>query len=132
MGKLEEAKEILTGMGLPAGQRNDRSALVLLALCQLREEDKWKNAKSVSMSVVGNKDNAKYPGVMRFIAEHYHVRYAENSRETIRRQTLHQFVQAGIVRHNPEDPAIPTNSKDNHYRLTPEALEVIRTYGSKK
>lgn len=132
MGKLEEAKEILKELGLPSGQRNDRSALVLLALCHLREGDKWKNAKPVSMSVVGNKENAKYEGILRFIAEHYHVQYAENSRETIRRQTLHQFVQAGIAHHNPEDPSIPTNSKDNHYRLTPEALEVIRAFGSKK
>ncbi len=132
MGKIDEAKQILKELGLPGKQQNNRSALVLLALCHLKEEDKWKNAKPVSMSVVGNKDNAKYEGVLRFISEHYGVKYAENSRETIRRQTLHQFVQAGILHHNPENPELPTNSKDNHYRLTPEALDVIRAYGSKK
>jgi hypothetical protein len=41
-------------------------------------------------------------------------------------------VQAGIVNHNPENPDLPTNSKDNHYRITPEALSVIKSFGTKK
>jgi|WetSurMetagenome_2_1015567.scaffolds.fasta_scaffold253775_1 type II restriction enzyme len=131
MSKLSEAQQILESFGLPKKQQNERSALALLALCNLKEADKWKNAKKVSMAVVGSKDNPKYEGIMRFIAEHYNKHYAENSRETIRRQTLHQFVQAGIVEHNPDNPMLPTNSKDNHYRLTDEALKVIRMFGSK-
>jgi hypothetical protein len=132
MSKLAEAQQILEAFGLPKAQQNERSALILLALCKIKESDKWKDAKNVSMSVVGNKDNPKYEGVMRFIAEHYKKQYAENSRETFRRQTLHQFVHAGIVEHNPDNPQLPTNSKDNHYRLTVEALKVIRAFGLKK
>lgn len=132
MSKIEEAKQILEAMGLPKKQQNERSALTLLALANLKENDKWSDAKSISMSVMGNRENAKYEGIMRFIAQYYHVKYAENSRETFRRQTLHQFVQAGIVNHNPEDPDLPTNSKNNHYRLSPEALRVIRSFKSKK
>jgi type II restriction enzyme len=45
---------------------------------------------------------------------------------------LHQFEQAGIVEHNPENPKLPTNSKDNHYRLSDDALKVIRSFGTKK
>lgn len=130
MSKLEEAKQILKALGLPSRQQNDRSALTLLALCHIKEKDTWSKAKKVSMSVVGNKDNAKYEGIMRFIAEFYDRPYAENSRETFRRETLHQFVQAGIVNHNPENPELPTNSKDNHYRISTEALKVIKTFGS--
>jgi hypothetical protein len=132
MSKLTEAQQILAAFGLPKQQQNERSALTLLALCNLKETDKWKTSQKISMAVVGNKDNAKYEGVMRFIAEHYNKKYAENSRETFRRQTLHQFVQAGIVEHNPENPQLPTNSKDNHYRLTDAALIVIRAFGTKK
>ncbi|MBN1340852.1 MAG: restriction endonuclease [Bacteroidales bacterium] len=131
MSKIEEAKQILEAIGLPKRQQNDRSALTLLALCNLKEQDKWSKSKAISMSVVGNKENAKYEGVMRFIAEHYKIKYAENSRETFRRQTLHQFVQAGIVDHNPENPELPTNSKDNHYRLSPEAIKVIKSFKTK-
>ncbi|NOU46999.1 MAG: restriction endonuclease [Bacteroidales bacterium] len=132
MSKLTEAQQILEAIGLPKRQQNERSALTLLALCNLKENDSWKDAQRTSMSVVGNRENAKYAGVLRFIAEHYNKQYAENSRETIRRQTLHQFVQAGIVEHNPENPQLPTNSKDNHYRLTGAALQVVRAYGTKK
>ena len=132
MSKLDEAREILEALGLPQKQQNERSALTLLALCNLKKTDKWSQAKQVSMSVVGNRKNPKYPGVMRFIAEHYAKRYAENSRETFRRQTLHQFVQAGVVDHNPEERKLPTNSKDNHYRLTGEALRVVQAFGTNK
>jgi type II restriction enzyme len=132
MSKLTEAQQILDAFGLPKKQQNERSALALLALCNLKETDNWKNAEKISMAVVGNKDHPKYAGIMRFIAEHYKKQYAENSREKIRRQTLHQFVQASIVIHNPENPLLPTNSKDNHYGLTNEALKVIRAYGTKK
>jgi type II restriction enzyme len=82
------------------------------------------------MSVVGNKEKAKYDGVIRFIAEHYNKQYAENSQESIRRYTIHQFVQAGILIHNPDNPDLPTNSKDNHYRLSPEALRVIISFNT--
>jgi len=130
MSKIEDAKQILEALGLPKRQQNDRSALTLLALCNMKENDKWSNAKAVSKSVVGNKENAKYEGIMRFIAEHYGKHYAENSRETFRRQTLHQFVQAGIVIQNPDNPELPTNSKDNHYRIAPETLKVIKSYNT--
>ncbi|PCJ24180.1 MAG: restriction endonuclease [Flavobacteriales bacterium] len=128
MSKIEEAKKVLEALGLPKKQQNDRSALTLLALCGLQEKTKWTKSQQISMSVVGNKENAKYEGIMRFIAEHYNKQYAENSRETFRRQTLHQFVQAGVTNHNPENPDLPTNSKDNHYRLSPEALQVVQSF----
>jgi type II restriction enzyme len=128
--KIKESQQILSALGMPKGQQNSRSALILLALSNLKTSSKWIEAQKVCMSVVGNKTNAKYAGIMRFIAKHYHKHYAENSRETFRRHTLHQFVQAGVVELNPEDPNLATNSKDNHYCLTDEALDVIRAFGS--
>lgn len=130
MKKVEEAKIILEALGLPKRLQNDRSALILLALCSVKKNSKWDNARQISMSVVGNRVNPKYPGIMRFINEFYSINYAENSRETFRRQTLHQFVQAGIVEHNPENNLMPTNSKDNHYRITDEAFKVIKSYNT--
>lgn len=130
MKKIKEAKEILKSLGLPKAQQNDRSALTLLTLCGIKKNDKWEAAKATSMGVVGNKKNAKYPGIMQFIKVNYKINYAENSREMIRRYTLHQFVQANLVYRNPENPLLPTNSKDNHYRISDEALNVIRTFGT--
>lgn len=133
MSKIEEAAAILKALGLPRQQQNERAALTLLALAQLTESKPWKAAAQVSMSVVGNKKAlGKYPGIMHYIATHWHKEYAENSRESFRRFTLHQFVQAGLCEHNPESPELPVNSANNHYRLGNEALNVIRAYGTAK
>ncbi|MDR1078970.1 MAG: restriction endonuclease, partial [Propionibacteriaceae bacterium] len=58
------------------------------------------------------------------------VAYAPNSRETVRRFTLHQFVDAGLVVENPDDPARPVNSPKWCYQVRAEALAVIRAHGS--
>jgi len=67
---------------------------------------------------------------MEFIRKRYRKNYKPNSRETIRRQTLHQFEQARIVDRNPDDPARPTNSGNTVYRLTDDAAEVLRSFGT--
>ena len=40
MSKIDEAKNILKSLGLPIAQQNDISALTLLALCGIKENDK--------------------------------------------------------------------------------------------
>jgi adenine-specific DNA-methyltransferase len=69
--------------------------------------------------------------IMGFMRENYGKDYAANSRETIRRQTIHQFEQARIVDRNPDDPSRPTNSGMNCYALTDAAVSVLKTYGTK-
>ena len=44
MNKIEEAQIILKDLGLPKPQQNEMSAVTLLALCNIKEEDKWENA----------------------------------------------------------------------------------------
>ena len=56
--------------------------------------------------------------------------YAPNSRETFRRQVLHQFEQGRLVNYNPDNPSLPTNSPKAHYALTSEALEAIKAFGT--
>lgn len=122
MGKVDEARTILNLIGLPVAQQNETSALTLLALCGLCEDDAWVNAQRRSLTLS--------KGIMRFVAEHYGRTYAPNSRETFRREVLHQFVQAGVVDYNPDNPDLPTNSPKAHYALTDEALRCMRSYGS--
>jgi hypothetical protein len=107
MSKVEEAKKILKALGIPPAQQNEISALTLLALCGLKPKDSWANASRPSLTVT--------KGIMAFIAEHYQKAYAPNTRETFRRQVLHQFVQARIVDYNPDEPNLPTNSPRAHY-----------------
>lgn len=124
MGKISEAQEILKNLGLPIPQQNEMSALTLLALCNIREDDYWKDATRDSKRIT--KD------IMSFVNENYKKdsQYAPNTRETFRRQVLHQFVQAGIVNYNPDIPDLPVNSPKAHYALTEETLEVIKAYGT--
>jgi adenine-specific DNA-methyltransferase len=121
MSKLEQAKDILTSFKLPERQRNNRSAYTLLALLGIKKNDSWSKA---------DKHLLRIHDIMEFIKIHYEKPYAENSRETIRRQTIHQFEQAAIVERNPDDPTRPTNSGLTVYAVTDEALEVIRKYGT--
>lgn len=60
---------------------------------------------------------------MAFIAECYGFRYAENSRETFRKQAMHPFRTAALV----EDNGMATNSPNYHYRLTDEFLAVMQS-----
>jgi hypothetical protein len=68
---------------------------------------------------------------MEFAAQHYMKEpYAPNTRETIRRQSMHQFCDAGISIHNPDNPRRPVNSPKTVYQITPEALSLVRSFGS--
>ncbi|KQB83684.1 Type-2 restriction enzyme AplI [Corynebacterium oculi] len=69
-------------------------------------------------------------GILDWIRERLNFEVAENTRETYRRQTLHQFRDAGFVIYNDDDPGRPTNSSANNYRLNPQALSIIRLYGT--
>ena len=53
-----------------------------------------------------------------------------NTRETFRRQTMHQFVEAGIALYNPDEPGRPVNSPKACYQISPETFAVILTYGT--
>jgi type II restriction enzyme len=120
MTKIQEAQEILKALGLPPAQYNEMAALTFLAICNIKENDKWAKATRQSLGVT--------KGIMTFVNENYGKSYAPNTRETFRRQVLHQFVQARVVDYNPDEPTIPVNSPRAHYALTSEVLEVVKTY----
>ncbi len=122
MTKIKDAQERLKALGLPAAQQNEMSALSLLALAGLGPDDSWSQAHRHGVTVT--------KGVMAFVPEAYGKNYAPNTRETFRRQVLHQFVQARVADYNPFEPDLPTNSPHAHYALTEAALTVIRAYGT--
>jgi hypothetical protein len=123
MSKLTEAQEILKTLGLPPAQYNEMAALTFLAICNIKENDSWVNATRHSLGVT--------KGIMIFVNDNYNKTYAPNTRETFRRQVLHQFVQARVVDYNPDEPNLPVNSPKAHYALTKEVLEVVKAYGTK-
>src|ERR1017187_4370432 len=68
--------------------------------------------------------------VMDWIRDHYRKAYAPNTRETVRRQTMYQFVDAGIALYNPDQPGRPVNSPAAVYQIEPAALALLRTFGT--
>lgn len=119
MTKIEQAKSILKLLGLPPAQQNDMAALTLLVLAQLNEEAEWTESRRQSLRI---------HDILVEIEQRYQRKYAENTRETIRRQVIHQFEQAGIVDRNPDEPTLPTNSPRTHYALSDSLIRTIRTY----
>lgn len=118
---VETAIGILRQLGFPRAQLNERSGLVLLAILDMTPTRSWQKA---TMPLLG------ITPIMDWLLTHYDKRYAPNTRETVRRQTMHQFMQAGLVRYNPDDPGRPVNSPRAVYQVSNEALALMRTYGS--
>ena len=119
--RIDEALEILRALGLPREQQNERSALTLLSLLDLKPATAWADAESPLMGITP---------MMEFFEKYYGKRYAPNTRETVRRQTVHQFLQAGLIVINPDKPARPTNSPKAVYQVEKGALQLLRAYGS--
>lgn len=118
---IEAARCVLADLGLPPGQQNERSALCLLALLNLTPGAPWRNAENPLMGITP---------IMEWARLHYRKKYAPNTRETVRRQTMHQFVAAGIATYNPDQPDRPVNSPKAVYQIEPATLALLRSFGS--
>lgn len=86
---------------MPRAQINERSALCLLALLDPYAQE---GVARINCSAY------RYHTDNGLGARAYRKDYAPNTRETFRRQTMHQFVQAGIANYNPDLPGRPVNS----------------------
>lgn len=121
--KITEALKILEVLGFPRAQQNDRSALCLLAVLNLTPEKTWKQAENPLIGITP---------IMDWIRENYQKDYAPNSRETIRRQTMHQFIDAGIVLYNPDNPARAVNSPKAVYQIDSVTLKLLRSFDTRQ
>jgi hypothetical protein len=121
--RIAEATKILLSIGLPRAQQNERSALCLLALLDLKPDKGWALADNPLLGITP---------IMDWVREHYLKDYAPNSRETFRRQTMHQFLDAGIVQYNPDMPDRSVNSPKAVYQIESATLELIRSFGTKQ
>jgi len=119
--RLHEALEILEGLKVPKEQQNERSALVLLALLGMTPHKSWPAATDPMLGITE---------MMNVFRDQFGKEYAPNTRETVRRFTVHQFVQMGLVVANPDDPHRPVNSPANRYQIAPALLKLARTFGS--
>ena len=117
MSKLDEARDILSVLEVPAKQQNGICCFFLLAMAGITEDQCWCNARINWIRI---------HDVIAFASENYGITYAENSRETIRKQAMHHFRNAAFI----EDNGKATNSPNYRYRLTDEMLNLLQSYGS--
>ena len=117
MKKLEEVRDILTALKVPKAQKNDMCCYTLLAMAGLTKDQEWKFATNEWIRI---------HDVIAFISKNYSATYAENSRETFRKQAMHHFRNAAFI----EDNGKATNSPNYRYRLTNEMLKLVQSYHS--
>lgn len=120
---IDSALQILASLGLPRAQQNERSALCLLALLDLTPRKGWAKAKNPLIGITP---------IMDWARKYYDKAYAPNTRETVRRQSMHQFVDAGLALYNPDKPDRPVNSPKAVYQIEPAALALLWTFGTPK
>lgn len=119
MSKLNEARELLKELNVPQSQRSDLCCYTLLAMANVKVETSWNEASN---------DWIRIHDIITFTKENYGVAYAENSRETFRKQALHHFRNAAFI----EDNGKATNSPNYRYRLTEEMLRLVRSFDSEE
>lgn len=110
-------RTILKELRVPEKQQSDMCCYVLLALANIKKRDLWAEASNEWIRI---------HDVIAYTKDNYGVTYAENSRETIRKQAMHHFRNAAFI----EDNGLATNSPNYRYRLTDEALRTIQQFGT--
>lgn len=119
--KLAEALLILNQLGMPRQQLNERTALCLLCLLDMQPAKNWSDASDPLVGITP---------IMDWSRVHYKKDYAPNTRETFRRQSMHQFIEAGLCLYNPDKPDRSVNSPKAVYQIEPHLLNVLKAFGA--
>lgn len=119
MDKIEETREFLKKVGMPKAQQADICCYVILAMAGIKLNMSWSEATNEWIRI---------HDIIQFANIYYGATYAENSRETFRKQALHRFRTAALV----EDNGKATNSPNYRYRLTDETLQMLKAVGTKQ
>lgn len=117
MDHITIIRELLTSLGMPKKQQSDICVLTVLGMADLKPETPWNEATNEWLRI---------HDIIGFVNANYNVDYKENSRETFRKQALHNFRTAAIV----EDNGKSTNSPNYRWRLTKEFVAVLQNIGA--
>lgn len=115
--KIEETRGFLQTIGMPKAQQADICCYVILAMARVEPDMSWSEVTNEWIRI---------HDIIQFVNTFYDMSYAENSRETFRKQALHRFRTAALI----EDNGKATNSPNYRYRLTEETVKMLRTMGT--
>jgi len=117
VGKIDEAKEFLQMTGMPKAQQTDICCYTILAMAGIKPDTPWNEATNKWLRI---------HDIIQFANTFHGSTYAENSRETFRKQALHGFCTAALAETN----NTATNSPNYRYRLTEESVHLLRSMKS--
>ena len=124
--KMNEMKSILTALDMPRKLSNHRTILTLLAIAQLTEWSNWTDTKE---------EYSRIHDIITFINKHYPDKggtdtkrgnYKENSRETIRDDSVTPLCELAVLEHN----GAKSQSEKSGYRLTNQFALLLKSFGS--
>lgn len=117
--RLRETGAILDAVGVLGGSKLMMS-YALLALLGLKSTTPWSDATRPLMGT---------SPILDFANLEYGTTYAENSRETFRKQGLHPLLVANLIALNPDDPHRSINSPRTCYQVAELAYELFKMFG---
>jgi adenine-specific DNA-methyltransferase len=121
--KISQALNLLELIKIPADHLDERSALTLLALLNLPPNKNWRHTTNPLLKITQ---------MMDWMTLHYDVQHARTARDHLRRKTVQQFVQMGILCENPDQPDRPKNSSKWCYQIEPTFLKLAQGYKNTK
>lgn len=124
--KMNEMHDILEQLQMPAKLKNTRTILTLLSIARVKEKSKW---SQVEESYSRTHDmivfmNTNYPN--KGGTDEKRGGYSENSRETIRDDSVAPLCNIAVLEHN----GAKSQSEKSSYRLTKEFAILLRAYGT--
>lgn len=119
--RIEEVTRILRALGFGPKQTNETAAYALLALLDVTVAKTWAEARNPLLGITP---------IITFISDADRIRYAPNSRESVRDAAVKYFLDARMLIKNPDKPARATTSGKTVYQVEPHALELFRSFGS--
>lgn len=120
---LNDARDILIAIDMPKELYNPRCVMVFAACAKMNDRKSWTH---ISEDYIGTH------AIIHYINENFPNKagldkkgYQENSRETIRDDTLKKWVSASIME---SKSGLASNDKNNSYRFTSAFAALVRTF----
>lgn len=126
---VEDAIQILSDLGIPTDglkkRRKTRMAKTFLALCDMKKDTSWSEAKSI---LEGHAFLSR--DIIRYMNEYLDEKISDSSYDDIRRKDLLYPVEAGIVLKSAKNIDASTNDGTRKYAVSKDVIPVVRAFKS--
>lgn len=128
---IQDAVDILFHLGIPVEKFNERQvrrverlALVLLALGDIKPENKWDEIKSKDNNI-----SLTTRDIIKFVNQYYSEKIADSSYDDFKRKEIDLLLLDGII--IPGFKRSATNDSRSGYCICPHHANAIKTFGAR-